>query len=739
MYNNRKYNTRNLNVAERNSITNHIALTEELKELLEKKLRGNIKIEQFIKQTRKLCTRFSNLPPSSCITEKDIHFLKMLSKDYLEIILSNPLKITYDDVVTLLAFNFERWVHESYVEKMKTAIRQIPEYALNLKLCDGDFNGCQEIIILFNNANDFQEVTSNRDLLKKDLIDFFEAMINKKFLKAAVKFLESKINPILAQNELEDLLHNTFFTVLSSNDIDYLREVVKKLKIDFKNYLFSYKHPDFDEINISVTSMVLYLQPKEIKEKYLIFLKNHRIHPDSDQFSDHFEKKLNSMTALLLASNRGDLESTELLIKYGADINQALPRKNNSGEIITFRTPFSVSFGTGNLEFVKNLVYKLGADPLMAISKIRKYYLSLNPADVDLNFNNMIPIMGGEELLQKIGQEKYQDYVIAYHEIIENRFLELFLQEIQTKKTQSKKQTGEKQSTATFLPSYNQQLIANADITNIFGITEVPTAAISANLAATSIDTNQELLNDYIAFKEDISQKNKNILENRFDILLLNYIQKNTEENLRILHSFICENPELEFYLVTSILKNVNEIDDVKNILMQDPQILHKFFILKKQHLNTSINQANKIIEAIPSWVYKVQSKLKHTLYIAISPEVEATLMRDNQVLLDKMKQQLKNCKIISTDSKNLSGIKIIKGIIKLKIASEDIAIATNVKYHDVYSLSTFVMFDKIIDHKYKYNDREIRIENVSGFSDIFRQAEKTRSAIKYPSINPSL
>ena len=56
-------------------------------------------------------------------------------------------------------------------------------------------------------------------------------------------------------------------------------------------------------------------------------------------------------------------------------------------------------------------------------------------------------------------------------------------------------------------------------------------------------------------------------------------------------------------------------------------------------------------------------------------------------MLLSKINEQIKNCKIIAADSEDISGIKIIKGIIKLKIATEDLSVATNVKYFNTSSL----------------------------------------------------
>ncbi len=70
-------------------------------------------------------------------------------------------------------------------------------------------------------------------------------------------------------------------------------------------------------------------------------------------------------------------------------------------------------------------------------------------------------------------------------------------------------------------------------------------------------------------------------------------------------------------------------------------------------------------------------------------------LLRNNYpILLNKFTEQLQHCKFIKANSEGISGIKIIGGIIKLKLASENISIAADVKYINESSLTTLIVFD---------------------------------------------
>ena len=701
---------------------------EKLKELIQNKLVNKINIDEFINQTRMLIEKIS-ISYIDFLRTDDIKLLKILSNNYLDIFIKDGLLIKYEDLATLAAFNFQKWLTEKGEQDLRKILHQIQEDALNLRLNSGDMHVCQKILMLKNEL--FNITLFEKEKLNTYLNRYLIEMINKKFLNAAYEFFINKIKPNLSKDELNSLLYNIFCEVFSSQDVVYLAETVKKFKINFKNYLLKFNLADNQVVEMSVISAVFYLKARESREKYLLFLKKHNVHPDSDKDSDYFEEKMKSMTALLMASNQGKLEMVELLVKHGADINQAILYKNNLGEILSCRTPFSVAFGTGDIAFVKLLVYKFGANPLTAIINTTQH-LKLAQKDFP-NVYCIIPSMGAGELSARIGKEEYEKYTSDYYEIIENYFLKYLLEYgTHKKETPTKKKISSKELPTPFLPVYDKQLIVSSNLlSSIAAVDSVNSVAAISKPFVKPIDIDEKLFSDYLDFKKFISKRKsqRSSLENEFDMLLLEYIQVNSEENLKKMHDFINENPEIEFYLITTVLQNVDNAEDVKDILINKPHMLHKFFKIKKQYSDLLVNKNEETIEVIPEGVYKVQSNLNNALYVAISSTVKEKLGYDNPILLHKFTEQLNCCKFIEAKSKGFSGIKIIGGIIKLKLANENVSIATDVKYVNESSLSTLILFDRIIDHGFKYTSKSIKIHKVNDFSDILRKSKKTESA----------
>lgn len=703
-------------------------IIKKLKELIHNKITNKINIYDFINQTRALVSEVSKVD-FDLLTEDNIKLLKMLSNHYLDIFIENRLLVKYDDLDTLVAFGFENWITEKGRKNFNQILHHIQEDALNLQLHNGNFEICEKILIRQN------ELVGIQAAIKEELYGYFSQyllkMVEKKFLNAAYKFFTNKMQPNLSKNELNVLLYDIFVKAFSFQDIEYLSVIVKKFAINFKDYLLKFSLADNKAVEISVISAVFYLKSKESKEEYLRFLKKNNIHPDSDKDSDYFQEKMKSMTALLMASNKGDLETLELLVKYGADINQSIPFKNNLGEIIYCRTPFSVAFGTGNIEFVELLVYKFGANPLTAMINTKRY---LTSSHKDLSNLNVMPSMGGRELSERIGKEKYEQYTSNYYEIIENYFLKNLLEyESHVKETPVKNNISTQGVSSLFLPTYDKQLTVFSDSpSSTAAVASVSSVSPISDSSVKPVTIDEKLFSDYIDFKKITSSRNvqRSSLENEFDILLLEYIQINSEENLKKLHDFISENLEIEFYLVSTILKNVDNTENVQDILINKPDMLHKFFKIKKQYSDLLLNKTGEIIEVIPDGVYKVQSNLKNALYVAISLKVKEKLCYDNPVLLHKFTNQLNCCKFIEANSKGISGIKIIGGIIKLKLANENISIATDVKYVNESSLTTLILFDKIIDHNFKYPNKRIKIEKVNDFDDIFSKLKETECAV---------
>ena len=676
---------------------------DKIKKLVEQNLRQKITIDSFVSRTNLLCKQLSRLNTTS-LSEQNVNLVKKLASLYLKVFSDNSLLIKYEDLDTLAAFSFYNFLVEKDKRTLIQVLCDIKDNSLNLRLADGDMDACQTILKRLNQLFDMQSST-NLEELTNYLKKYFIEMIGNKFLDTAYDFFTNKLKPKLAKHELDSLLQDTFWKVLISQDIAYLDKVVRKFEIDFKDYLIE-RTVNGQIVALSVTSAISCVTSKE---QYLLFLKKYYVHPDSDQHSVHFKNKMLGMTALLNASNTGDLELVELLTKYGADINQLILYKN--GDVVTFRTPFSVSFGTGDIEFVKSLVYKFGANPLQAILRLKQLISDLTNTILPSNLH-IIPSIGACELLQKIGKEEYEKYGAAYFEIVENYFLEQALKDLsKTKKHSQKKERkrSSKKDKKAFLPAYCSLLTSEACEEPI----EEPIIE-------------QQLITDYLDLQGTVSQTfpSAQTLENKLDILLLEYIQVQSDENARNLCNFIKKNPEIELYSVTAIFNSLGGIEDVKSALMHDPRILHKFFQIKKANSDSLLNktQASSVAETIPEGAYKVQSSLKNAAYVAVSAEVKQKL---DPTLFTKFAQKLMDCSFIKANSTNESGIKIIRGTIKLKLATEDISIAAHVKYFHKPLSVILIVLDKIIDHSYKYPDSDLKTIEIASFSEVSSQLQE--------------
>ena len=100
--------------------------------------------------------------------------------------------------------------------------------------------------------------------------------------------------------------------------------------------------------------------------------------------------------------NKGDLDSVDLLLRYGADINQVIKVVNKHG-VITFRTPFSVSIGSADIDFVKYLVNK-GANPTKAMNLFNEFIAKFVKKPLESNVR-LIPTMGYREISVEIKRQ----------------------------------------------------------------------------------------------------------------------------------------------------------------------------------------------------------------------------------------------------------------------------------------------------------------------------------------------
>jgi hypothetical protein len=242
----------------------------------------------------------------------------------------------------------------------------------------------------------------------------------------------------------------------------------------------------------------------------------------------------------------------------------------------------------------------------------------------------------------------------------------------------------------------------------------------SSNVGVVGKKEAQELVSEYIDFKKSeqgFLKKDSATIENTFDILLLEFCQNGSEKILNQLHGHINSNPELYHYAISSILESRESSVLAHEVFMYAPSLLNKFFTLKKQLCDSSLQQKKASI--IPKGVYEVQSNLKNTVYVSISSDLKKQLEEQNHGIVNKFTQKLLDCRFIKSDSKGISGIKTYKGLIKLKIVGEDISLATNKKYLDKSTGNILIIFDKVHTHKDKAGNA-IMTHEVGAFDELW-------------------
>ncbi len=392
------------------------------------------------------------------------------------------------------------------------------------------------------------------------------------------------------------------------------------------------------------------------------------------------------MTLLMYCCNKGDRESVELLLRYGADINQVIKVVNKHG-VMTFRTPFSVSIGSADIEFVTYIVNQ-GADPLKAMNLMNEVVAKFTEKPFESNLN-LIPTMGSGEIPVEIRE----GYLSQVYSIMEQYYL--------------------------------KELLANYEFSAVHAFEEEKESKKVKELSQHSISSSQkkgvqEQVAEYINFKKlerGFLKKDSATTENTFDILLLEFCQNGSEKILEQIHEYMALNPELNHYAIRSILESREASGLAHEVFRYAPALLHKFFTLKKQLCDSSLQQ--KKVSIVPEGAYEVQSNLTNTVYVSITPDLKEQLKERSLEIFNKFSQKLSDCRFIKSDSNGISGIKTYKGVIKLKIAGEDISIVTKQKYLEKATGNILIIFDKIYTHKDKAG-QAVTTHEVVAFDEVW-------------------
>lgn len=645
-------------------------LTEVLKKVYLEKITNKLSDEDFIVKVRDVVIRASK---KDNVTAEEILLLKNIAQNYIAIFIKGK-SVKLQDVEALASFTFEKWIKEDDMVNVSTLISARRGQALKLEA--GTRAECEAMIITIGKLFAVQGAT------KQMQSDHLIELIQGRFLKVAKlefnKLSIGQFNP----TELKELLVRVFTNTFELQDMQYLAKVVDTFKINLKSFAAQSKSGGI----CTALTFFLSLPTPQLKEQYLRLLKEEGVHPDSDLDRPDFVA-MDSMTLLMYCCNKEDRESVELLLRYGADINKVIKVVNKHG-VMTFRTPFSVSIGSADIDFVKYLVSQ-GANPLKAMNLFKEFVASFMEGPLGSNLK-LMPTMGYGAIPVEIREE----YFSQVFSIIE----QCYLKELLTYSEVLEAQGFEEEKEFKTVDKLSKHSASSAQKKGV-----------------------QELVSEYISFKkleQDFLEQDAATIENTFDILLLKFCQNGSEEILDQLHGHINSNPELHHYAISSILESTKSAHLAREIFMHTPSLLHKFFTLKKQLCDSSLQQNKASI--VPEGVYEMRSNLKNTVYVAIALDLRGQLEEQSPGLYNKFTQKLSDCRFIKSDSKDMPGIKTYKGVIKLKIAGEDISIATNKKYLDKSTGKVLIIFDRIYTHKDKIGS-SIITQEVETFDQVWQ------------------
>lgn len=427
-------------------------------------------------------------------------------------------------------------------------------------------------------------------------------------------------------------------------DFTYLEKIIKLFKLDLKTLQI----PSDESRKFSPLGYAT-ITKQEHRENYIkLLVKKLGLNPNDDIHRSDFQEFI-ELTPLIMACMKNQLETVELLVRYGADVNLGVVLN----DLEAYHTPFSAAVGSRNLKLVEFLLAN-NADP----AKAGAIYKTLNSRLS--SFDGRIFVSIGHELLS----EEDSEYLQQVFHLIEQHYANQILLAIRQESFEENKLDA----------SENKE-----------------------DELQTKLDT-QKLLEDYIDFRQDplvkeqeIQQDGKITLESQFYLLLLNFIKSRADGDLKLLYQYIEENPELNLY-DSAGLADI-EHDQASQIIANKKIILQKYFSAKK--LSPTFNPVKHEADKLEG-VFKVNSSgLKHTIYVAVDPELE----KDEGYLnvKEKILAALDSVKFIKANSKGQHGIKAYKGIVKLKC--DDLYLYTNQIYIEEGTENILIMLDNIGRH----------------------------------------
>ena len=200
------------------------SLTAVLKKIYLEKLTNKLSDEAFITQVRDVVITASN---KAEVSEDEVRLLKFIAQNYITLFINGKV-IKSQDVKTLAAFTFERWLNEADMLKVNTLITEGRSKALKLEA--GTKKECEAIIISIGESFAVQGVT------KQIQFDYLIELIQGRFLTAAKLEFNKLSRGQCAPIELEELLVRVFTNTFELQDMSYLANVVDIFKINLKSF-----------------------------------------------------------------------------------------------------------------------------------------------------------------------------------------------------------------------------------------------------------------------------------------------------------------------------------------------------------------------------------------------------------------------------------------------------------------------------------------------------------------------
>ncbi len=618
----------------------------------------------------------TNEADANLIEKVNPKLLQSVSFGYLDLLRDNRQFVNKEDIKALLTHRANEWKNlEGYLIKSSNLVGDLRRDAIELNLPSHNRKACEDLLITIDSFFIPQISLGER-------CDELVYLVGKELLKAA-SIQYKKLERDIIENEpvtLGRIFVNAFLVSSKKGNVKYLDKIIQLFGINLETLTISYKGSTFTPMTFLVT------QEPAMKAKYMDLLCNkHGLHPDYDVKRVDF-KGLQKITPLMLAGYREDSDAIELLLKHGADIN-LVTSLTGKGGVTLYRTAFSVSLGTKNIDII-NLLIDNGSDPTIASNLFRE---ALEAGHGKLPSNVLfMPVITQDGNLNSPANYKYLAKIQA---IVERHHVKKILSLLEDEGVERKE--------------------AHVDV------------------AAKPKATEEELLDNYVGFKEDslaqemaLSQDSKVNIEGQFDLMLLKFCRNRSEDGAQEIHQYIQENPELNLYALTSIL-NISEPEEVAHqVFASKPKLLHKFFTLKKSM--TAADPQDVAANTLKD-MYSVQSNLKNNVYIAVAPELKCEEIYST--IAKKVSAILESCKFIKSDSQKISGLKTYGGIIKLKIGGEDLSLYTNQKYLETTTGNVFIVLDRIGDHKLKKTAGFVETIEVESFAEMWHVNHEAHEA----------